>query len=122
MSKLSGRSATPTRRHWSDKAKARVVAYAATHGRTAALEHYHISSGQFHSWRTQANGELSKKAFGSFTKAKGGNSAVRHTMTTLVLARKLRRAIFAHIKAHEDITELELTGLLLINELLKRTP
>ena len=39
-------------------------------------------------------------------------------MTTLILARKLRKAIVTHIAADNEINDVELTALLLVKELI----
>lgn len=100
-------------RHWTPAKKMRVLAYAQKHGHAATIKHFKINPSQLHVWKTAGRDTVAKKAFGTFAMRD------KHSMATLVLARRLRISIVKHIKDKEDITDVELNALLLINEILK---
>lgn len=60
-----------------------------------------------------------EKFLATMTAKRKGRVSRGIEVTQLVLAKKLRRLILLRIKEEEDIGEVELTALLLLNELLK---
>lgn len=113
MAKQSSTSSKHGHRRWTTKAKARVLLYAEKHGHGATMKKYRISSSQIHIWKQQ------------LSSVDPLEDTVRSTRkgidrTQIILAKKLRSSILERVKTTDDIGEIELTALLLINNIMRR--